>query len=101
MAYLKFNISTTTYTKSGNVTPAKNLNAWTVVNNGTNVVEVNGDPIQPGTSKAYGGNYGEIYIGYIKLNFMQGTASGNNVVVTQKFYEDGTQFDTPPKNYGI
>jgi hypothetical protein len=97
--WLYYNISVTTYTKSGNVTPAGPLNAWTVKNNGTNPVEVNGDPLDPGESKSVGGNYGEVYIGMIKLNFGTGAAAGNNAEVTQKFYCEGAMYDTPPKAY--
>jgi hypothetical protein len=96
MKFYGYNISVQEYNKSGKVTPAYPLNAWTVRNIGTNPVQVNGDPLQPGDSKSVGGNFGEIYIGYIQLNFGTGAQSGNLVIVTQKFYAEERFFDTPP-----
>jgi hypothetical protein len=97
MDFLKYNISTDTYSKSGKVTTARYLNGWSVVNLGANPVQVNGDTLTTGQSKSVGGNAGEIYIGLIRLDFGTGALIDNNAVVTQKFYEDGNQYDSPPK----
>lgn len=89
--YLRYNISTQTFTKSGRVNISETCNGWSVINLGTSNVMVNGDTLIPGESKSVGGNYGEVYIGRVDLLF-QG-AGLNNAVFTEKFYMDGPVYD--------
>lgn len=91
MDFLKYNISTQTFTKSGRVNISTTCNGWSVINLGTSNVMVNQDTLIPGESKTIGGNYGEIYIGRVDLLF-QG-AGINNAVFTEKFYTEGTSYD--------
>jgi hypothetical protein len=95
MGFLKYNISTQTFTKSGRVNISTTCNGWSVINLGTSNVLVNQDTLIPGESKTVGGNYGEIYIGRVDLLF-QG-AGTNNAVFTEKYYMDGPVYD-PVKN---
>ena len=86
-------------------TPAKvdfdaRTNGFVVKNAGNQIVIFDDEPIQPGESKAYGGNKGEIFIGRKDLAFQVpagfvGTPV-NSAFVTVKFY---VQLDKTSPNY--
>lgn len=69
----------------------RNCNAWTIINIGTTVCEVNGVPLNPGTpgvnngeSYVSPGNRNEIFRGRIDVQFPAGNVG--RVVFIQKIY---------------
>jgi hypothetical protein len=90
---LRFNIDVKTYTKSGDILLAAPVNGWTATNLGDTIAEINGIqllPGVPGTSRGdsvtIGGNYGEKYIGPIRLAFASPGGAVPLVEIIQKFY---------------
>jgi hypothetical protein len=89
--FIPFQIATTQYFEAVMVASHKYLNGITVKNDGTTLLLFNNEILQPGESKAIGGNAGEIYkIPVINLAFripspVPSTIT-NLAVVTQKFY---------------
>lgn len=82
------------YTASAQIGLQKPCNGWTVINQGTTNVTVNGTIVLvPGQFMAVGGNEGEEYTGFLRLLFANNAAAGNNVVVLQKFYTGGVSYD--------
>lgn len=77
-------------TRRGDVPLSQRCNGVTVKNGGNNIVLVNNEPLQPGESKALGGNYGELFRGRVQINFMNQAVQPTPVVaiayVTEKFY---------------
>lgn len=70
-----------------------NCNGWVVRNIGGSIAFVNGIQLQPppgaglsGESFSSGGNYGEIYVGRIQIQFAAGI--NPTVEIIQKFYLD-------------
>jgi hypothetical protein len=93
MQFLCYDYSTQDIIRSQRLNISETCNGWTVKNAGTSVVEVKGDPLQPGESKSVGGNYGEIFVGRVDLLF---TGAGTNLAIyTEKFYVAGKNFDPP------
>jgi hypothetical protein len=94
---LNFNITVQVYGVATRVPVEETCNAVTVKNAGTTLLFFNGDPLQPGESKSAGGNYGEIYMGRVDLQFVTQTPPPTTItnlaVVTQKFYVDSTPYD--------
>lgn len=74
----------------GMVQLVPNVNGVAVHNAGNTIVLFNEDPLQPGESKTFGGNWGEIFTGRIFIRFILPTpapAIPNNLAyVTSKFY---------------
>jgi hypothetical protein len=82
------------YTTSQQVGLQKACNGWTVINQGTTNVTVNGTIVLvPGNFVAVGGNEGEEYTGFLRISFANNAAPGNNALVLQKFYTGGVAFD--------
>src|SRR6266404_2017951 len=95
-----YNISYNAVTESTSVPVPETCNGFTVKNNGTTIVLLNGMiPIVPGSSVAIGGNYGEIYGGRCDIRFQvpappPGTIT-NSAVVMFKFYMSDRGYDNP------
>lgn len=78
------------YNSSQQVILMRPCNGWTVINQGSNSVTVNGTIVlAQGQFIAVGGNEGEVYTGILNLQFATNGDPNNNVVVLQKFYTDG------------
>lgn len=95
MKRLPYNTVTLVYTRSGFIDVVNNCNAFTFVNVGDTIANVNGMIIYPGTvgtnlgdARQIGGNEGEVYIGTIKLAFDFPGGANPAVEITQKFYID-------------
>jgi|HubBroStandDraft_5_1064220.scaffolds.fasta_scaffold00865_19 hypothetical protein len=92
-----WNESTQQYTVATNIPVDQWCNGWTAINRGTTICIVNGDPLNPGESKDFGGNLGEIYEGRIDISFKVQVPPPlvitNLAVVTQKFYTGGRTYD--------
>lgn len=95
--YLIYNTSTQEYIRQRSIPVIKECNGFTVRNNGTTIVILNGEPIMPGDFKAVGGNAGEIYGGRIDIYFTVPTPAPVTITrsawVTQKFYIRNDVFD--------
>lgn len=95
---LDYNTSTLSYAKNTMVPVNANCNGFTVANAGNTIVTLNGEPIQPGSTKSTGGNRKERYKGRIDLAFYPAVPPAaipvNQAWVTQKFYLTET-FDRP------
>jgi hypothetical protein len=87
---LYYNTTTQQYVVNTAVPPQEECNGFEVVNDGTSDVYLNGKPIHANGSQTVGGNYGEIYVGRIDLQFfapVEGVPPYvNSAWVTQKFY---------------
>ena len=83
------------YNVSGQVNLMRPCNGWTVINQGTTSVQVNGTVmLTPQQMIAVSGNEGEMYTGFLRLNFASNTDAGNNVLVVQKFFvAEDAKFD--------
>lgn len=88
-----YNIDVKTYNRSGDIILARPVNGWTATNLGDTIAEINGIqllPGVPGTSRGdsitIGGNYGEEYIGPIRLAFANPAGAAPLVEIIQKFY---------------
>ena len=95
MEFLKYNFSTTLETISGFKEVVDKCNGFTVTNTGDTIVLVNDTILYPGTpgtflgdSISFGGNRGEIYVGKIKVSFVQPVGVIPQLQLTQKFYVD-------------
>jgi hypothetical protein len=91
---LWYNTSTQSYSDMESVVLDKYLNSFTVKNAGTTLLSVNQDILQPGESKSFGANAGEVYVGRCDINFVlqdpPPASIINSAVVTQKFYTKDT-----------
>lgn len=86
---LCYDTSTQTYSNAQDVQWADLLNGFVIHNSGTNLLFFNNDPIPAGSSKSYGGNYGEVYKGRLSIRFqlaLPPAGTINQVVITQKYY---------------
>jgi hypothetical protein len=74
----------------GYIELVQNLNGFTIKNIGTTICVLNDDPIQPGESKSFGGNWGEIYVGRVYVRFVTQTPPPSTITnllfLTEKFY---------------
>lgn len=87
----EYNVTMLPYNRSGQIDLMKPCNGWTVINQGTTNVMVNGTVVlAQGQFLAVGGNEGEAYTGFLRLSFASNTDPANNVVVLQKFYSEGS-----------
>lgn len=85
-----YNVVPEQYNRSTQVALMKPCNGWTVINQGSTTVTVNGTvQLTQGEFLAVGGNEGEEYTGFLRLSFVSNVDPNNNVVVLQKFYTDG------------
>ena len=87
---LNVNFSTQQYNGNKHVTVVRNCNGFTVKNRGNSISVINQDPLDPGESKAFGLNRGEVYTGRIDISFraqaVQPAPRVDSAFVTQKFY---------------
>lgn len=83
---LYFDSSVQTYSIAQNITLDLQCNGISVQNTGTSVALFDGDPLQPGASKAIGGNRLEIFVGRHNISFNSGVGLVDQVTVTQKYY---------------
>lgn len=84
------------YSTSQQISLQKVCNGWTVINQGTTNVTVNGTILLvPGNFVAVGGNEGEEYTGFLRVGFANNADAGNKALVLQKFYNGGVTFDKP------
>lgn len=87
---LRYNISTNVYTRPTQVPLNFFCNGFTAKNNGTTQVVVMDDVLDPGESKGYQGNRGEVFDGRLYVKFQTQTPVPatiiNSVVITEKFY---------------
>lgn len=90
------------YIINGRVARVENCNGFVAINTGDTPVRVNGqllwpaipDPISGqrisnGESINLGGNLGEIYIGFIEIEFVAPFGTDPRVTITQKYYTVG------------
>lgn len=86
--FVKFHVYTQQYTVAQIVPVERWVNAVSVKNAGTAVVNFMGDPMQPGETKSIGGNAFEIWDEkHMDINFVNpGGLLTQLVIVTQKFY---------------
>ena len=88
---LYYDIATRQISIPGLVQLVDNLNQVAIHNAGNTIVLVNDDPLQPGESKSWGGNWGEIFTGRVFLQFVMPVPAppipNNAAFVTQKFYQ--------------
>jgi hypothetical protein len=90
----EYNVVPLPFNVSGNINLIKPCNGWTVINQGTTNVTVNGTIIlAPNQFIAVGGNEGEVYTGFLRLTFANNAAAGNNALVIQKYYGSGQSYD--------
>lgn len=78
------------------VTEEDKWNGWTIVNRGSTMLIVNGEPIPPNEAKQTGGNEGEIFLGAINISFDSTGATPpliNAAWLTSKFYIGERSFD--------
>src|SRR5262245_24856278 len=93
-ALLRWDMMVTTLKASGWFDIPRNCNGFMVTNTGDVIVQVNDQLLYPGTigtslgdSKSFGGNYGEVYVGKLKLAFANPTAGVQPAVeVVYKVY---------------
>lgn len=87
---LYYDTFTQSYAALQSVVMERLCNGFTVNNAGNTIVYVNGDPLQPGSSKTVGGNEGEVYKGRCDLQFVTPSPAPSTIinlaVVTQKYY---------------
>jgi len=89
-----FNIVTTRYSRSAEITPARGCNSFTVTNLGDTPVDFNGEILFPsatpltavGDSVSFGSNLGEVYKGNMTLKFALPLGATPLVAITQKYY---------------
>jgi hypothetical protein len=91
--YYKYNFSVAVYNTTQRVNVDADCNGFTVTNIGDTIVTVNGcilNPGVPGTSlgdsRTFGGNFGERYVGDIRISFSVPLGVAPSVEVIQKFY---------------
>jgi hypothetical protein len=91
---LNVNFTTQGYSANTQVRTVDNCNGFTVKNRGNNTVQINGDPLGPGESKAFMLNKGEVYLGRINVTFHDLVPAVVprvlSAFVTQKFYMQDT-----------
>lgn len=87
---LYYNNDTKGYAVPAKITFDRLCNGYTVRNAGNTIVVINDEEIQPGQSKAVGGNRNEIFIGRLDIFFRDQTVQPvprtPYFYVTQKFY---------------
>lgn len=96
MAFRRYNFTVNRFNQSKVIPRERNCNGYTITNIGDTALTVNGKILFPsvtpltvqGDSISFGGNEGEIYIGYINLSFVQPVGVAPNAEVIQKFYLD-------------
>lgn len=92
MAWIKYATNTKPINLAGNITLDRWSNGLTIKNTGNSVLLFNQDPLQPGQSKAIGGNYGELLTGRYAVAFAPiaspppGYVQSNGGIVTEKYY---------------
>lgn len=94
MEFLRYNTTgAQPYIESGFVKRVNNCNGFLAVNTGDTIVEVNDQVLYPGVpgtnngdAKPVGGNYGEIFLGNIKIVFRPPIGANPQVTIDQKFY---------------
>jgi hypothetical protein len=88
--WLYYDITTNSYAGLKSVVVDPYCNGFTVKNDGTTLVILNGEVIQPGESKSVGGNRKEIYRGRIDISFQEQVPAPTPIVnlcwVTIKYY---------------
>ena len=89
-----------TVSQPGQVQLVDNLFALVVHNIGTTIVNVDeGDPLQPGESKTFGGMYGAVYTGRLFITFTTPSPAPGTIInlafVTQQFYVTGPNLRDP------
>jgi hypothetical protein len=86
--FVKFHVYTQQYTTAQIVPVERWVNAVSVKNAGTSVLNFMGDPLQPGETKSIGGNAFEIWDEkHMDINFINpGGLLTQLAVITQKFY---------------
>jgi hypothetical protein len=94
---LYYNEDVKSIIKQTRVPLGQRVNGFTVKNAGTTLLIMNGEVLQPGDSKATGGNRGEEYTGRCDINFQVPVPAPavitNQGYVTIKFYVDAPGFD--------
>jgi len=92
MELLAYNIRTTAYDTTQNITLDTFSNGITVKNSGNSLLLFSNDVLQPGASKAIGGNKGEILKARLQISFQTppvvppGYVQQDQAIVTEKFY---------------
>jgi hypothetical protein len=88
--FVKFHVYTQQYAIAAIVAVERWVNAVSVKNAGTCVLNFMGDPLQPGETKSIGGNSFEIWDEkHMDINFVNpGGLLIQLAIVTQKFYVD-------------
>jgi len=91
--YYKYNFSVAAYNSTQRVNVDPNCNGFTVTNTGDTIVRINDLILYPGVpgtslgdSRTFGGNFGERYVGDIRIQFDQPLGANPLVEVIQKFY---------------
>jgi len=88
--YLEYNFVDNVITEPRLVDFDRRCNGFVVKNTGTTLVRIMGENLSPGESKSIGGNYGEIYVGRLKIDFVTQTPAPavitNSATVSQKVY---------------
>lgn len=92
MEILQYNIQGASYSQNVEIPVEKNLNSFTVINEGDGVAFINGIELKPypapaltGEGITIGGNNGEVYTGRIEIKFAAGQAAPK-VIVIKKYY---------------
>jgi len=89
--WLYYKDNETVYTDTGNLTFDNFCNGWVIKNTGTTLLIVdNKEILQPGESKSFGGNAGEIYRGQKRINFQTQAPPPATIInmatLTEKIY---------------
>lgn len=89
--FLFYRDNETVYTDAGNLTFDNFCNGWVIKNTGNTLVIVdNKETLQPGESKSFGGNVGEVYRGQKRISFQLPAVVPATIVnmatVTEKIY---------------
>jgi|SRR6516164_10975316 hypothetical protein len=90
--WLKYTTRKTIYASQQNINLDQYSNGLTVRNIGNSVCVFDGDPLQPGQSKAIGGNKAEILTGRYSFSFQPianppiGYVQMDMAIVTEKYY---------------
>lgn len=104
MSFLKFNLTKAiTYDRTVKIPVVRNCNGFMFTNLGDTIASVNGMIIFPsptpatdlGDSRSIIGNVGEIYSGFLDLQFQAPLGATPLVEVVQKYYWDETTLKKP------
>lgn len=93
MDFIRYNTTgAQPYNEGGFVKMVANCNGYIVVNTGDDIVRVNDRVLYPGVigttngdSHTVGGNFGEVFLGTIRISF-DGTGATPEITVEQKYY---------------